>query len=129
MMFLNILSLNWDLGALLEQLNMKLNIFSLLILIFSPLALSQMDTCASAANCGECTSIPNCVWCRQPVNFSKQVRSIKFDYFCVPLGFHWRSMHVEKSSQRKMRSTIRGRFGSVNKVPEKRSLDSRKFFG
>ncbi|EFX68653.1 hypothetical protein DAPPUDRAFT_301280 [Daphnia pulex] len=48
---------------------MDLKITSLVIAIFWPLAWSQLDSCASAVDCGRCTTIPDCVWCRE-TNFN-----------------------------------------------------------
>jgi hypothetical protein len=48
--------------------NMDLKIISLVIAIFWPLAWSQLDSCASAVDCGKCTTIPDCVWCRETVS-------------------------------------------------------------
>nr|CAH0109134.1 unnamed protein product [Daphnia galeata] len=49
---------------------MDLKMISLMIAIFWPLAWSQLeDTCASTIDCGNCATIKDCVWCRQP-NFS-----------------------------------------------------------
>lgn len=56
----------------MDDMRDKVNIITLLmLLIFWPmLTWSQIDPCASATNCGVCTLIPDCVWCRQPVRIS-----------------------------------------------------------